>query len=71
MAIKSATIDPKAGTVTIVLTLQEPVLSDSQKTYNIATGSGKPDGLSYKGKELRLSASVGFKNPDYVKPVGA
>ena len=65
--IVSAKIDDKAGTLTIVAKLQQAVLSSTQKSFNIAVFGGTPDGLLYKGKQVRINGSAGYANPDYVK----
>lgn len=68
MAFKGVTIDEKTGTMTIKLDLQTPVLSSTGKQFNIAIAGGIPEGLTYKGKNVRVQVSAGYKNTEYVKP---
>jgi hypothetical protein len=63
--IVSAKIDEKTGTMTLVVKLQEPAVSSTGKSLNIAVFGGTPDGLSFKGKNVRVNGSAGIPNPEY------
>lgn len=67
MAFKKVTIDEKAMTLTIVCDLQAPTLSSTGKQFNIAVAGGIPEGVQFKGKNVRVQVSAGYKNADYVK----